>query len=207
MHLSVDAEGWGEVPPEEAQATWKEEGTRSTANETPFIEVRMRSGHIVIIDLQDASLLDDPSWYVNRCGNIDYVHRRYQKPHGLHQVILGVDDGYEIDHINGSGLDNRRSNLRRATHAQNMANRPVSKSNKCGFKGVYWDSRWKKWRADIKKDGKTIHIGSYLTAEEAAVAYDATATSLFGEFARTNAQIRMSPDELIPRQGSTGDQQ
>ena len=41
--------------------------------------------------------------------------------------------------------------------------------------------------ARIKVDGKSLYLGSFETVEEAAAAYDAAATNLFGEFARPNS--------------------
>ena len=97
--------------------------------------------------------------------------------------------GTEVDHIEPGeyrGLDNRRSNLRIATRSRNMANvgRPIS--NRSGFKGVWWDQTRQLWAAKIKVNYRAIHLGRYLTALEAARAYDLAAVRHFGEFARQN---------------------
>jgi hypothetical protein len=88
-----------------------------------------------------------------------------------------------IDHINLNKLDNRICNLRKATHGQNVANsRPRSAS---GQKGAYPVPGVKnKWQAQINIDGKTTTVGFYDSLEEAALAYRAAATKLYGEFAR-----------------------
>jgi hypothetical protein len=103
-------------------------------------------------------------------------------------VILRVDDTIEIDHVNGDGLDNRRENLRVATHAQNASNRGVRVNNTSGFKGVHANhsGRGKQWFAYITTNYKRQHLGMFGTAEEAARAYDAAAVRLHGEFARLN---------------------
>jgi len=67
----------------------------------------------------------------------------------VHRLIMGdPPEGMdEVDHINHDGLDNRRSNLRWVTHAQNMSNRRVSKNSASGVVGVHmsgggWQACW-----------------------------------------------------------------
>ncbi len=90
----------------------------------------------------------------------------------------------EVDHRNGNGLDNRRFNLREATHAQNMRNQKLNRNNKSGFKGVSYKRSHRKWRACISMHGKTIELGYHDTPEIAYTAYCAGATKYHGEFAR-----------------------
>lgn len=90
-----------------------------------------------------------------------------------------------VDHRNGNGLDNRRSNLRLATQAQNMSNRGRPTNNTSGYKGVS-AGRLGGWRAYITSRGKRLDIGTFASKEEAAEAYNAKALELHGEFARLN---------------------
>lgn len=94
--------------------------------------------------------------------------------------------GVIVDHIDGDGLNNCRSNLRVATAAGNARNRRKSQRSP-GYKGVMYDPKGKRhWRAYIRCDGKKRHLGSFATAQEAAMAYNRAAITLFGEFARLN---------------------
>lgn len=90
-----------------------------------------------------------------------------------------------IDHIDMDRANNRLSNLRLATPSQNGANRGRQKNNSSGLKGVAWNKGAKRWRAQIKANGKRRHLGYFDTAEEAHAAYQEAAASLFGDFART----------------------
>jgi len=85
-----------------------------------------------------------------------------------------------LDHINGDRSDNRISNLRLATNAQNVHNKKVNKNSKSGIKGVRYDEQRGKWRARIRH----IHLGRFETKEEASNAYKNAAILHFGEFAR-----------------------
>lgn len=96
----------------------------------------------------------------------------------MHRQILEALDGTEVDHVNGQGLDNRRSNLRFATRQQGLANRSVFKSNRSGFKGVHFDPNAGKW--------KMVFSAHFDSAEEAARVYDQLARLVFGKFAKTN---------------------
>ena len=75
----------------------------------------------------------------------------------------------QIDHINGDGFDNRISNLREATAAENQQNQSLHRNNTSGYPGVHRSNG--RWKAQIKVGGRKIHLGQYDTAEEAHGAY------------------------------------
>ena len=76
----------------------------------------------------------------------------------MHRYILNLKKGDMIDHINGNGLDNRRSNLRICTHTQNQANRRLSKNNTSGYKGVWWSGINNKWISVIAYQNKDYYF-------------------------------------------------
>ena len=91
----------------------------------------------------------------------------------------------DVDHINGNRADNRWSNLRLASRAENNANAGLPKNNTSGVKGVSFDPKRKRpWRAMISKDNRSRLLGDFSTKEEAATAYQQAAMEQFGEFAR-----------------------
>ena len=89
-----------------------------------------------------------------------------------------------VDHIDGNGLNNLRTNLRLATMSENTANARKHKDNKSGFKGVHWRKDISKWEAMISKDGKRYWLGVFNSPDEAHKAYCDAALRLYGEFAR-----------------------
>lgn len=119
-------------------------------------------------------------WYAFPCSNA----MRQRVGNSMHQFIVGKCDA-PIDHINGNGLDNTRINLRACTPTQNAANRSCNKNNTSGFKGVFRSSK-NRWRAQIKVSNRAIHLGSYKTPIDAALAYNDAAMAYFGEFAFLN---------------------
>jgi hypothetical protein len=90
----------------------------------------------------------------------------------------------QIDHINGDRSDNRFSNLRLATNGQNQQNAKLKKTNKSGYKGVYWSEGNKAWVACICIDGKSRALGSFTTPEAARDAW-LKASEYRGDFRRT----------------------
>jgi hypothetical protein len=90
-----------------------------------------------------------------------------------------------VDHINQIKDDNRWSNLREATVSQNNINSKKQKNNKSGYRGVYWDSKNKIWRVQIKYKSKHKYLGRYTDIKEAAEVYKKAALELYGEFAET----------------------
>lgn len=87
-----------------------------------------------------------------------------------------------VDHKNLSRDDNRWTNLRLATHAQNKANQSVRCDNVAGMRGV--TKRKLAFDARIMIKGKAIHLGCFPTAQEASAAYTVAAKNLYGEFHR-----------------------
>jgi hypothetical protein len=169
----------------------------STTNtpELPFtITIPLTRGYVTVIDAVDADLAD-LKWHTLLAPDTCYV-RRSKSVDGrrgvlfIHQVILArmlgrdLTKGERVDHINGDGLNNTRSNLRLATHTQNLRNARISRANTSGFKGVHWRKDIKKWQAYIYLDGKKILLGYFDTPELAYAAYCEAAEKLFGEFAR-----------------------
>ncbi|MGB6719894.1 MAG: HNH endonuclease [Terracidiphilus sp.] len=105
----------------------------------------------------------------------------------MHRLVLKAPKGVAVDHINHNCIDNRKSNLRLATAAQNMANRRRMSSNTSGYIGVTTI----KYRAFIQgagPDGKRrhTHLGYFDSAEEAARARDREVLRIYGDFAHLN---------------------
>lgn len=105
----------------------------------------------------------------------------------MHREILNAPPDMEVDHVNGNKLDNRRRNLRLATHAENGWNRTPYKGGK--YKGVHFDRRRGTWGAEIQKNKKRTWLGVFPTEEDAARAYDAAAKEMHGDFANLNFPI------------------
>lgn len=137
-------------------------------------------GRSLLVDDADYPLVAQFKWYAKEddCGNI-YAYTHFT----AHSLITGFP---LTDHINGDGLDNRRSNLRSATSRQNKMNCRVRKDSKTGFKGVTSQRGGRGFTARIQANGKRQTLGWFHSAEEAAHAYDAAAQELYGEFAWLN---------------------
>lgn len=91
----------------------------------------------------------------------------------------------EIDHIDRNPANDRFSNLREASHAENNQNKLARKSS--GVRGVaYRPNRRKPWRARIYAEGRLYYIGSFATEEEASAAYEAAAKVFHGKFYATD---------------------
>lgn len=102
----------------------------------------------------------------------------------LHRLVLSNIGDAVVDHINHNKLDNRKCNLRECTIQQNSWNRRCH-NNVCGYKGVK-SNGYGKFVAQITKDHVSFYLGTYVTAKDAAIAYNQKAIELFGEFACLN---------------------
>jgi len=148
-------------------------------------EFCLPSGETVLIDEADLELATSYSWRARRGsrGMVYVVAGRDTNIVWLHRLIAGDRPFRFVDHANGNGLDNRRCNLRHATPQESVRNRR-GWSTRSPFKGVEHHRR--KWRAGIRVNGNQIRLGSFVTPEEAARAYDRAAVEHFGAFARLN---------------------
>ncbi len=109
----------------------------------------------------------------------------------MHREILDTPSGVEVDHVNGSILDNRRVNLREATGANNRRNSKKyagrgGERTTSIYKGVSFCRETGRWRVQINVDGRRRFSARYDTEEEAARGYDAAARRLHGEYASLN---------------------
>ena len=124
-------------------------------------------------------LLKNPCWKVVKhtpdkrgYSGLELNGKRYLYHRVVYKVcnpdwdISDISSENQIDHICGAKpLDNRIENLRILTHQQNMCN------NLHWVKGYYYIKRVNKYQAQIRLNGKHIHLGYHDTAEEAREAY------------------------------------
>ena len=161
-----------------------------------------------VIDTCDVGLVSGFNWYaVTTCGP-NYAARDRRKPEGdgpkkiyLHRVIMSALSDDIIDHIDGDGLNNSRTNIRLVDHSQNMMNVGLRSHNTSGFKGVTWNKKAGKWEARIGCRGKYHYLGLYDDPSEAHDAYVVAAKSLHGEFRRAIRQSGnwVSIGSLMPK--------
>jgi len=165
--------------------------TRSIRIEGNLAYVTLTQGYIAVVDSDDAYLVEGFNWCAQVSRSTVYA-RRSDCTSGrgrfvlMHRLISTAPDDMHVDHIDGDGLNNCRSNMRLATNQQNQHNQGIARHNTSGFKGVYFHNRLKKWQAGIKMNNIAYHLGTYSTAELAHAAYVEASARLHGEFSRTS---------------------
>ena len=158
-----------------------------------FRRIPLTQGRFAIVDPADYPSLSRHKWRLCRTKgkNVLYAERTIRRPDGrysrilMHRQLILPPEGCVIDHVNGSGLDNRRANLRFATVAQNAWN-ASRRSGRSGYKGVWLAKDKGLWRASIVCYGTRKHLGYFRDKRDAAEAYDRAAMQYHGEFAVLN---------------------
>jgi hypothetical protein len=158
--------------------------------------IPLTQGMVAIVDAEDYECLAAHRWHAIRASNGQfYAVRAVKQTDGswqrlyMHNAIMGdaPAPGMTVDHRETDAtLDNRRSNLRWATKAQQGCNRRRRCNNTSGYKGVSLHRATKKWLAQIRHCGVTISLGLFATKEDAHSCYCAAAAKLHGEFSRTD---------------------
>lgn len=155
-----------------------------------ILKSRIHGQKATQVDDEDYDWLNQWKWSVIRVGRNNIYAQRVISPHGkrvlntMHRVILGLKEREICDHKDGNGLNNQRSNLRKATRSQNGANILKRSITSSKYLGV---TKWgKKWKAQIKFNGSIVYIGVFKIEEDAAFAYNESAKKYHGEFASLN---------------------
>ena len=159
-------------------------------------KIPLTQGKFALVDNEDFEWLSQWKWCVLKNVSNFYAKRALSRKDTnsrttitilMHRIIIDATQEQEVDHRDGNGLNNCRSNLRFASRSQNNMNshkiRGVSK-----YKGVCFDKsrKNKKWKTQIGKNNKQYSLGYFDNEIEAAKTYDTKAKELFGKFARSN---------------------
>lgn len=147
--------------------------------------ITIADGREVLVSDEDFDYLVQFNWYAAGryiCRKVDGKHSKLH-----HEVALRMNLRVSlVDHEDRDTLNNQRENLRIATYSQNVANQSArSSSTYSHYKGVSFCKRERRWLFVIRT--KTFRYGEYCKTErEAALAYNAWALRLHGEFALLN---------------------
>ena len=133
-----------------------------------------RGGLEAIVDDQDFERASNHRWYPDyRKNGTIYVKGTVDgKQVRLHRFILELSPGVgHVDHEDGDGLNNSRSNLKFCTRDENVRNGRVHGRSASGYRGVY--KRRDRWVA-------RLIVGTFDTQEEASAAYVKAFQAYFG---------------------------
>ncbi len=160
-------------------------------NTTVFlIDSKTHGQWSVFVDTEDIPKIENYKWNLS----YDAKNKKFlrvkakinRKTISLHFLLTG----YKItDHIDMDIFNNRKSNLRECTIAENLRNRGKNKKNTSGYKGVYYDKKRNRWEAYIGFNNKQIFLGYYCILADAIMAYNNSAIKYHGEFANLNKGI------------------
>jgi hypothetical protein len=157
--------------------------------------IPITQGYTALVDDSDYDLLSQYNWQASvRPSGTVYATRkgRVGDPQTvqMHRQILKAPTDREVDHIDGDGLNNCRSNLRLCTRSQNARNVPGWPNSLSLRKGVYWSESHKKWESRIMANHRSYSLGYFDTIGKSAYAYNLAADICHGEFARPNELTR-----------------
>lgn len=151
------------------------------------IEIYLSQGQCAIADYADYERIKEYRWYASavKSGKF-YVHSSAGKPKKmLHRFIASAGRGHIVDHINRDPLDNRKCNLRYASHSLNNHNSKAY--GKHGYRGV--SKNRDAWVATISQNNKHKVFGRYGNKIEAAIRYDLEAIKIYGKDATLNFKV------------------
>lgn len=133
-----------------------------------------------LLDLEDLEKVNKYYWHKKPLGYMS--SKKGKREIKLHRLIMDAKDGEVVDHINHNPADNRKSNLRKVTHQQNMFNKVKYKNNKSGYKGVVWNKRDQKWVSRISINKKQVELGRFHSLEEAVKVRKEAEVKYYGDY-------------------------
>lgn len=147
---------------------------------TRRIPLRARGGSVrawALVDAADYDWLNQWRWSLGPNG---YVIRgttgagrrggpRVRACYRMHREILGLKAGdpRQCDHLNGDPLDNRRTNLRIVTRAQQAQNRAANRGGTSRHRNVNWHRGRGKWQVQVMVSGVRYQLGYFDDEDEA----------------------------------------
>ena len=159
-----------------------------------YRRIGLTDGKFAVVDEEDYYRLGNFGWCARTSFGKTYAIRFVDMPKrgavmiSMHREIMNHPKGLLVDHRNRNTLDNRKENLRLATHSQNSFNRQKTKSKTSSqYMGVSFDKRRGLWVVKINHNNKSIWLGRFNSEIDAAKAYDEAAKKYHGEFARLNS--------------------
>ena len=165
--------------------------------------IPLTQGKFAIVDDDMYEYLNQWKWHATSTNGGYYAVRSTRVSRiSMHREILRLrkGDGIHTDHKNRNTLDNRKCNLRACTCHENNCNRVPRTNTSSQFKGVYRCRN--RWEAGIRKYGKRIYLGKFISEIQCAKAYDRAAKELFGEFAWLNFPSCLLPNNISDGSGS-----
>jgi hypothetical protein len=161
----------------------------------PFRRIYLGDGVWTLVSPQDYYRLAGFNWYLASNGANFYAFRNVKVGPGkvkmvsMHRQIMNFPKGLLVDHKDNNTLDNRRPNLRIATHSQNAYNRAKIKTKTSSrYIGVYYERATGRWTVKIRVKGERLWLGRFTSEIAAARAYDRAAKKYHGAFAKLNFQ-------------------
>lgn len=145
----------------------------------------LKNGKEFYFDLEDYDLIKDYCWWENDSGYLLTSLNNNKKIRMSRLIMNESNANIRIDHRNHNTMDNRKSNLRRATSSENAMNSELSSINTSGVTGVF--KRGDKWCASIMVNYKSIHLGSFDDFDDAVKARKNGEEKYFGEFSYDNS--------------------
>lgn len=150
--------------------------------------IPLTQGKKAIVDDEDFEWLSKWKWYFQIGNNGKYKYGGYacrtSKCIRMHRVIMKASKEFEVDHINGNRLDNRKNNLRLVNRFQQNQNSIKRRDNTSGCRGVNFFKPRQRWVARIQYMGKRISLGYFKDKIDAINAYKEASKKYFGQYAR-----------------------